>query len=113
MDDLVLAQDVDLEVETDVGNVYMDIEQGVDLVHNLTVNCLSNVGIVNSNISLQGDVGADITSCADVGSVDVDDAGLSGLDTHLTSDSFPDQSNLVVFLESDVGSINIEADWSG
>ncbi|MCG7844791.1 MAG: hypothetical protein MIO90_05110 [Methanomassiliicoccales archaeon] len=109
--DLVLDDDVNLEVEIDVGSVEVTMEQIEEMRHNLTVECRTNVGSVKMTLDIHGDIGAEMTSSASVGSIDVEETGFSGPDAHLVSDNFPDRSNFVMFLETDVGSIDINAEW--
>lgn len=95
--------------ETGTGNIHLDIEATSG--SNMTFDCLANVGSVYLVLSVIGDTSAEITSQANVGDIETDLLGFSGMDVHLVSDNHPGTWNIDLFLEADVGSVYIDAEW--
>lgn len=96
---------------TGTGSIYLDVEQSATPEGNLTFDCLAGVGNVYLSLMIEGDVAAEVTSQANVGELETELVGFSGIDVHLVSDNHPDVWNIEFLLEADVGSVNIEAAW--
>jgi hypothetical protein len=96
--------------ETGTGSIHLDIERSSS-GSNMTIDCLANVGSVFLALTVIGDMSAEITSQANVGDIETDLVGFSGMDVHLVSDNHPGTWNIDLFLEADVGSVQIDAEW--
>jgi len=77
----------------------------------VTFDCLANVGSVHLTLDVAGDTSAEITSQAEVGDIETELVGFSGMDVHLVSDNHPDTWTVELMLEADVGSVHIDAEW--
>ncbi len=100
-----------VNAETGTGSIYLDVEQSSVPEGNFTFDCFAGVGSVHLTLMIEGDISAEITSQASVGDIETDLSGFSGMDVHLVSDNHPDIWNIEFFLEADVGSVNIDAEW--
>lgn len=105
------ADGIVVSAETGTGSVYLDVEQTMVSTGNFTIDCHADVGSVYLTLMVEGDVSAEITSQANVGDIETDLAGFSGMDVHLVSDNHPDIRSIESFLEADVGSVYIDAEW--
>lgn len=107
----VFGEDVVVSAETGTGSIHLDLLQSSSPQGNVTFECLANVGSVYLTLMISGNVSAEITSQANVGDVETELLGFSGMDVHLLSDNHPDAWNIELFLEADVGSVHIDAEW--
>ncbi len=100
-----------VSAETGTGSIYLDVAQSSTPEGNVTFDCFAGVGSVRLTLTIEGDVAAEITSQANVGDIETDLSGFSGMDVHLLSDNHPDTWSIEFFLEADVGSVYIDAEW--
>lgn len=100
-----------IRAETGTGSIHLDLERSSASEGNVTFDCLANVGSIHLALNLRGDASAEITSQANVGDVETELIGFSGMDVHLMSDNHPDLCTVELMLEADVGSVNIDAEW--
>jgi hypothetical protein len=107
----IFADGAAVSAGTGTGSIYLDVEQSTTPEGNLTFDCLAGVGSVHLSLMIEGDVAAEITSQANVGELEMELVGFSGMDVHLVSDNHPDVWNIEFLLEADVGSVNIDAEW--
>jgi len=97
--------------ETGTGSIYLDIVRSSSSEGNVTFNCLANVGSVHLTLKVVGDTSAEITSQANVGDIETELTGFSGMDVHLVSDNHPGLWTVELMIEADVGSVHIAAEW--
>jgi len=107
-----LTEGVHLQLEADVGSLYLGMRQTMTPGGNATIECRTGTGSVQLDLTIGGDIAAEITSQTGLGDIDTELIGFSGMDVHLVSDNHPDLYNLELVMETDVGSINIDAKWS-
>jgi len=107
----IFAEGTLVKAETGTGSIHLDLDMSSSQNGNVTFECLANVGSVNLALMIAGDASAEITSQANVGEIKTDLVGFSGMDVHLLSDNHPDVWNVELFLEADVGSVYIDAEW--
>lgn len=108
--DADFPDDALVTAETGTGSIHLDIVRSSS-VGNVTFECLANVGSVNLVLLVVGDASAEITSQANVGDIETELVGFSGMDVHLVSDNHPDMWSVELMLEADVGSVVIDAEW--
>ncbi|OPX61111.1 MAG: hypothetical protein A4E30_01020 [Methanomassiliicoccales archaeon PtaB.Bin215] len=109
--DVVFDEDAVVTAETGTGSIYLDIGRSSSSLGNVTFDCLANVGSVHLTLNVEGDTSAEITSQANVGDIETELVGFSGMDVHLVSDNHPDTWTVELMLEADVGSVHIDAEW--
>jgi hypothetical protein len=76
---------------------------------NLHVNAGTDVGSVNVNLVIDGDVGAKLVSHSSLGSIHTDTQNFSGDQSPMQSNSYPAASNIEINSQTNLGSININA----
>ncbi|NLX48188.1 MAG: hypothetical protein GXY70_08500 [Euryarchaeota archaeon] len=108
----VFGEGVVVSAETGTGSIHLDLLQSSPPDGNMTFECFADVGSVYLTLTISGNVSAEITSHAGVGEVETELLGFSGMDVHLMSDNHPDAWSIELFLEVDVGTINIDAEWN-
>jgi zinc-ribbon domain len=94
---------------SNAGSVNIDITQTKSLLGSLQVNAVTEMGSVNAVVTIDGDVGAKITSQADLGSIYTDLQHFSGNQSPIQSDNYPAASNIEIEGHTRWGSININA----
>jgi hypothetical protein len=107
----VFTEGVVVTAETGTGSIYLELEMSSPPESNVTFDCLANVGSVNLNLLVAGDMSAEITSQVNVGEIETELVGFSGMDVHLVSGNHPDIWSVELLLETDVGSVHIDAEW--
>jgi hypothetical protein len=108
---VLFGDDVVVTAETGTGSIHLDLVQHPETGSNVTFECLSEVGSVYLTLMISGNVSAIITSQVNVGDIETELLGFSGMDVHLLSDNHPDTWNIELLLEADVGSVHIDAEW--
>jgi zinc-ribbon domain len=100
-----------IDLHTNAGSVTMDITQTTTLQGNLQVNAVTDLGSVNIGLVVDGDVGAKLVSQTHLGSIHVDVQHFSGNQSPLQSDNYPAVSNIEIDSRTNLGSININANY--
>jgi hypothetical protein len=125
-----------LSLRTTTGTVFFNMDQA-DVQGNITVNLQSSTGAVNMNITqtqkfdgnvqinantqtgtvnldrmlIDGDVGARIESHTSLGRITVNSQNFSGNHSPIESDNYPAASNFKIIMNTNLGSININASY--
>jgi hypothetical protein len=89
----------------------MDITQTKTLQGNLQVNAITNLGSVNIGLIVDGAVGAKLASQTNLGSIHLDVQHFSGNQSPIQSDNYPAVSNIEIDSRTNIGSININANY--
>lgn len=100
-----------VDLHSNAGSVNMDITQTQSLQGNLQVNAVTELGSVNVGLQIDGDVGAKITSQTNLGNIHVTQQNFSGNQSPIQSDNYPAQSNIEINNKTNLGSININAQY--
>jgi hypothetical protein len=102
-----------LDLQSNVGSVYMDIIQTKNLHGNLQVNASTHTGSIDVGLAIDGGVGAKITSqTAGMGDINVKSNNFSGNKSPIQSNNFPANSNIEINNTiSGFGSVNIKATY--
>jgi hypothetical protein len=101
-----------LDLHSNAGTVNTDITQTKAMGGNLAVTAKTNLGSVDLNLAIDGDVGAKITSQTSLGSIHVNNANnFSGDRSPLQSNNYPATSNFDVDCQTNLGSVNINASY--
>jgi hypothetical protein len=98
-------------LQTNAGSVNMDITQTKTLQGNLQVNASTNLGSVNVGLIVDGDVGAKLVSQTNLGSLHTYVQHFSGNQSPIESDNYPAASNIEIDSRTNLGSININANY--
>jgi hypothetical protein len=99
-----------IDLHSNAGSVNADLTQTKAMGDNLQVNAKTNLGAINLNLAVDGDVGAKITSQTSLGSVHVINANnFSGERSPLQSNNYPAISNIDIDCHTNLGSVNIDA----
>ena len=96
-------------LHSNTGSVGMDITQVKTLKGNLQVNAITELGSVNVDLQIDGDVGAKIISQTNLGNIHLDVQAFSGNQSRIQSDNYPAASNIEINGRTNLGSININA----
>jgi hypothetical protein len=100
-----------VDLHSNAGSVNMDITQTKSHQGNLQINAVTELGSVNVGLVIDGDVGAKIVSQANLGSINLDVQHFSGNQSPIQSDNYPAVSNIEINSRTNLGSININADY--
>ena len=100
-----------VDLHSNAGSVNMDITQTKSLQGNLQINAVTELGSVNVGLVIDGDVGAKIVSQTNLGSIQLDVQHFSGNQSPIQSDNYPAVSNIEISSRTNLGSININADY--
>jgi hypothetical protein len=98
-----------VNLQSNLGSVEMDITQTTVLNGNLKVNTDATAGSINIGLTIDGDIGAKITSETNAGSIDTNVKNFSGDQSPLQSNNYPATSNIEINNHAKLGSININA----
>jgi hypothetical protein len=98
-----------VNLQSNLGSVEMDITQTTVLNGNLKVNTDTTMGSINVGLTIDGDIGAKITSETNAGSIDTNVKNFSGDQSPLQSNNYPATSNIEIDNHANLGSININA----
>ncbi len=98
-------------LQTNAGSVDMDITQTSALHGNLRVNAVTDLGSVNVGLVVDDGVGARLTSQTNLGNIHVDVQHFSGNQSPIQSNNYPAASNIQIDSKTNLGSINIIADY--
>jgi hypothetical protein len=100
-----------VNLHSSAGSINVEIIQTHNLQGNLQVNAVTQFGSVNNRLTIDGDVGAKITSQTTLGSINLDVQRFSGNKSPIQSDNYPATSNIEINNRTNAGSINIHADY--
>ena len=100
-----------VNVESDAGSVTIDITQTKFMQGNMQVNAQTNLGSVDVGLEIDGDVGAKITSRTNIGSINANTNNFSGDQSPIQSNNYPAASNIEIQCITNLGSVNIDADY--
>jgi hypothetical protein len=100
-----------VDLHSNAGSVNMDITQTKSLPGNLQINAVTELGSVNVGLVIDGDVGAKIISQTNLGGIHLDVQHFSGNQSPIQSDNYPAVSNIEINSRTNLGSININADY--
>jgi hypothetical protein len=96
-------------LQTTTGTVIMDIAENQTLPGNVQVNASTSTGAVDLTMFINNGVGAKIESQTNLGSVRTDLSNFSGNKSPIRSNNYPAESNFLMSLKTNLGSININA----
>lgn len=108
---LIIKGNNTVDLHSNAGSVNMDITQTKSLQGNLQINAVTELGSVNVGLVIDGDVGAKIVSQSNLGSIQLDVQHFSGNQSPIQSDNYPAVSNIEINSQTNLGSININADY--
>lgn len=100
-----------VNVESNAGSVTLDITQTKFMQGNMQVNAQTNLGSVDVGLEIDGDVGAKITSRTNLGSINANTNNFSGNQSPIQSDNYPAASNIEIQCTTNLGIVNIDADY--
>ncbi len=98
-------------LQTTTGTVDMQITENQTLGGNVQVNASTVTGNIDLSININNGVGARIESHANIGSIRTNVNNFSGNKSPIQSNNYPAQSNFIVNLKANIGSINIDASY--
>jgi hypothetical protein len=96
-------------VQTTTGNLDMQFEENQAFGENLQVNASSNTGEIDLSVNLNNDAGAKIQPQTDAGQINTNLNNFSDNNSLIESYNYPAQTNFLISLQTNVGSININA----
>jgi uncharacterized membrane protein YvbJ len=96
-----------VDLQSNAGSVTVDITQTKTMQGNLHVNARTDVGSVNVNLVIDGDVGAKLVSNSSLGSIHTDTQNFSGDQSPIQSNNYPAASNIEINSQTNLGGINI------
>jgi hypothetical protein len=108
---LIIKGNNTVDLHSNAGSVSMDITQTKSLQGNLQINAVTELGSVNVGLVIDGDVGAKIVSQSNLGSIQLAVQHFSGNQSPIQSDNYPAVSNIEINSRTNLGSININADY--
>jgi predicted membrane protein len=100
-----------VNVESNAGSITLDITQTKFMQGNMQVNAQTNLGSVDVGLEIDGDVGAKITSSTNLGAINANTNNFSGNQSPIQSNNYPAASNIEIYCTTNLGSVNIDADY--
>jgi hypothetical protein len=101
-----------VKLDSNAGSVSVDVTQTETMHGNLQVNAETKLGSVNVGVEIDGDVAAKITAQTNLGSINVNNKNnFSGNQSPLESDNYPAASNIEINCTTNLGSVNIDANY--
>jgi hypothetical protein len=100
-----------LNLQTTTGTVDMQIAENQTFDGNVQVNASAVTGNVDLSMNINNGVGARIESQTEIGSINTNVNNFSGNKSPIQSNNYPSQSNFIVNLKTNIGSINIDATY--
>jgi predicted membrane protein len=100
-----------ITLQANAGSITMDITETKTLQGNLQVNALTDLGSINLGLTVDNGVAANITSQTSLGSIHVTQQNFSGNQSPIQSNNYPAQSNIEINNKTNLGSININANY--
>ncbi len=100
-----------VNLHSNAGSVTMDITQTQTLQGNLQVDAVTDLGTVNVGLQVDRGVGAKIISQTNLGSIHSNLHNFSGNKSPIQSDNYPAASNIEINDRTNLGSINIKANF--
>ncbi len=100
-----------LTLDTTTGTIGVEITQTKTLQGNLDVKTQTDLGSINLDLTIDGNIGAQIASKTNLGNIHVNQNNFSGEDSLIKSDNYPAQHNITVDNTTNLGSININASY--
>ncbi len=98
-------------LQTTTGTVDMQIAENQTLGGNVQVNASTVTGDVNLSMNINNGVGTRIESRTDIGSITTNVNNFSGDKSPIQSNNYPAQSNFIINLKANIGSINVDATY--
>ncbi len=98
-------------LQTNTGKVNMDINEKQTLPGNVQMNASTNTGSVDLSMIIDDGVAARIESRTDIGSIRTNVNNFSGNKSPIQSNNYPAESNFIITLKTNIGSININASY--
>ncbi len=96
---------------SNAGSIGMDITQTKKPQGNLNLNADTDLGSINIALQIDGDVGAKITSQANIGSIHLTSQNFSGNQSAIQSDNYPTGNSIEINSRTNLGNINIDATY--
>lgn len=101
-----------VNLHSNAGAVTMDITQTQTLQGNLKVDAVTDLGAVTVGLQIDRGVGAKIVSQTNLGSIHSNLHNFSGNQSPIQSDNYPAVSNIEINDRTNLGSININANYA-
>ncbi len=108
------TEDIKVRIRSNTGAIEVQINQDQPLFSDVDFILDNSVGKISLDIDIQGSVGAELISDADVGDVNVESSNGFSFTTseHLRSDNYLGVHNFNISMNNDVGRIGINAVYS-
>jgi hypothetical protein len=100
-----------VDLNSNAGTINMDITQNETLKGNLLINAETSLGSVDVGLHIDGDVAAKVIARTNLGSVRVTQQNFSGNQTPIQSNNYPADSNIEIDCSTNLGSVNINAQY--
>jgi len=100
-----------ITLQANTGSINIDITETKTLQGNLNVNALTDLGSINLELTIDSGVAAKITSQTSLGSIHVTQKNFSGSQSPIQSNNYPAPSNIEINNKTNLGSININANY--
>ncbi len=108
-----ISRNTSVNLETTLGSVTANVTQNGDLGGSVLFDASTTTGSINLGMSLRDNVGAQITSHANLGSISTDVQNFNGNKSPIYSSNYPADRNFLVNLQTSIGSIRITASYQG
>ena len=106
-----VSENSTVNLQSNAGSVNMDVTQTKTLQGNLQINAKTDLGSIDENLQIDGDVAARIISQTSLGSVHVNKNHFSGDQSPIQSNNYPGKSNIEINNRTNLGSIVIDANY--
>jgi hypothetical protein len=107
-----VAENTAVNLATTTASIDFDVAQHRDIAGSVTIDAKTTTGSVNPTLNISGNVSAQITSQASLGSTSTSVQNFSGNRSPIYSSNYPRTSNFIVDAITTTGSININASYA-
>jgi hypothetical protein len=96
---------------TTTGSISLNLQHSTDLAGTVSVSARTTTGSVNPIVNISGDVGVQITSRTNLGSISTTVQNFNGNKSPVTSSNYPAATNFLIDCQTTTGSVNVEATY--
>jgi len=111
--DAQISDNMSIDLSSTTGSVKANVVQNRQLGGDIHLNAAATTGSINLGMNISNDNGAQITSQTSLGSISTDVQNFNGNKSPIYSSNYPAGNNLLVRLQTTVGSIHITAAYQG
>jgi hypothetical protein len=104
-----VSQETSVNLATTTGSVNLNVDHNTELPGNVFITAKTTTGSVNPTLTINGNIGAQITSHSSVGGISTNVQNFNGDKSPIYSSNYPAQTNFIINAQTTTGSVNVNA----